>query len=353
MVKKSSPFPTLAGILCLGVMGLQVLFIYAIFLSYWREVDKSESEVEHLYLLTHNSYDKFAKSNVNVVHTAIDVASMPYYRFNDHILTQVFGHLPPYDHWDLRYRSREEVTSYLRKIFSELPPDGKFSSEYKNPCWHCSNRLCCVPYAYILGQPKCGTTELFFRVIAHPSIADPLRKEIRWFTRGEFKYEPSERSRIGPETSIYSLTAAFKKAAQDIQQEHDLITIDGGPHTLWWSTQMSDGSVHPEDIPPAQILREMQPNAKFIITLTDPVKRMYSDYNFIDDSLVPLKGAPSGKNAQEFHERAVQQVEGMLNCLKGYSKDTDMGQWFRAAQACAHDRHQFAVGGWGRISIGM
>ena len=352
MIKKSSPFPTIAGIFCLGVMGLQMLFIYAVFLSYWKEVDKKESEVENLYVLTHNSYDKFAQNNVNVVHTAIDVASIPYYPYNDQLLTNIFGHLPPYEHWDLKYRSREVITSQLRTIFSELPQDGKFSSEYRNPCWDCNERLCCLPYVYILGQPKCGTTDLFIRIVSHPSVAEPPRKEVRWFTRGEFKNEPIERARIGPDTSIYSFTAAFQPAASAILQNHDLITIDGGPHTLWWSTQQSDGSIHPEDIPAVQILREMQPNAKFIITLTDPVKRMYSDYNFIDDDLHPLKGE-SKKSPQEFHDRATLQVDAMRECLKGYSEETDKGHWFRAVQACAHDRHQFAVGGWGRLSVGM
>jgi hypothetical protein len=30
--------------------------------------------------------------------------------------------------------------------------------------------------------------------------------------------------------------------------------------------------------------REMQPNAKFIITLADPVRRHYSDYYFLNDN---------------------------------------------------------------------
>jgi hypothetical protein len=96
----------------------------------------------------------------------------------------------------------------------------------------------------------------------------------------------------------------------------------------------------------------MQPNAKFIITLTDPVRRMYSDYNFLDDNLLPATEL-SVKSAAEFHERAVAQIDGMAQCLKGYNLETDPGHWFRAAQACAHDRHQFGVGGWGRINIGM
>ena len=79
---------------------------------------------------------------------------------------------------------------------------------------------------------------------------------------------------------------------------------------------------HSEDIPPPQILREMQPDAKFIITMSDPVKRTYSDYHFLGDDLKPVmqgpppgnrgrkkdnhhfeSSTPSTKSAQEFHDR--------------------------------------------------
>lgn len=45
----------------------------------------------------------------------------------------------------------------------------------------------------------------------------------------------------------------------------------------------------PHDIPPVQLIREIQPHAKFIITLNDPVKRMYSDYYFLEDTLKPVR----------------------------------------------------------------
>jgi hypothetical protein len=82
-----------------------------------------------------------------------------------------------------------------------------------------------------------------------------------------------------------------------------VIAIDGGPHTLWWPTQQPDGSLEPVDIPIAQIVREIQPQAKFIITLCDPVKRMYSDYNFLGDNLKPVSpGDKSSKTPEQFHE---------------------------------------------------
>lgn len=77
----------------------------------------------------------------------------------------------------------------------------------------------------------------------------PRRKEVRWFTRGEFMtgsmsqenigethFNPGEK-RLGSASSIYTFTSAFQQLANDISNDlsqKQLITIDGGPHTLWW-----------------------------------------------------------------------------------------------------------------------
>lgn len=87
-------------------------------------------------------------------------------------------------------------------------------------------------------------------------------------------------------------------------------------------TQSPDGSFLPNEIPPAQLLREIQPNAKFIITLSDPVKRMYSDYYFLEDNLKPVRpGEGNSKSADQFHERSALQVMQFNSCVKQYEAD--------------------------------
>lgn len=284
--------------------------------------------------------------------------------------------LPPPDTFpDLRFRNRSEVREALQRVFTEVPTNG-FLGDVKNPCWRRGEALShsrkhktgsthefvdesftCLPYAYMLGQPKCGTSDLFERLRMHPDVAAPSVKEVRWFTRGEFTVDPlpeehpltcrhSQQCRLGPESSIYSFTKMFAKAALEIQNRPaDVITIDGGPHTLWWSTQQPDGSFVPEDIPAAQILRELQPHAKFIITLADPVRRMYSDYWFLNDDRSVARRIEDAdrKSAAQFHERAVEQVRLFDDCVRRVSKtyerritpqmiDAVNGTWFRSAQ---------------------
>lgn len=303
---------------------------------------------------------------------------------------------------DLVYRTPEAVRSQYPGIFQELPAYG-FMQDYKNPCWRDeSSHMKCLPYAYVLGQPKCGTSDLFERMKAHQKIIMPNRKEIRWFSRGEFITRPMWHEgmknedvdhvgepQLGPGSSLNTFTRAFRaleealeKAPEDNSQK---ITIDGGPHTLWWPTQSPDGTFENWDVPPQQLLREMQPQAKFILTLADPVKRMYSDYYFLEDNLKPVRpGGATSKSASQFHDRARSQVATFQTCVKEYvgtlrdemkqhgftlRKSVDalatvrdsipaeyhdvLPLWFRASQMCAHDRHTFGVGGHGRLSIGL
>lgn len=107
------------------------------------------------------------------------------------LLAKVFGDLPRSDFADLKYRGSEEVKAQLAQVFSEMPPDG-FLPSIKNPCWKYDMdmnpdiprtledlftgkeeeqlSLACLPFAYILGQPKCGTSDLFERLKSHPDI---------------------------------------------------------------------------------------------------------------------------------------------------------------------------------------
>ena len=133
-------------------------------------------------------------------------------------------------------------------------------------------------------------------------------KELRWFTRGEFRSENLKREDtplgredlmntnklLGNYSSIYSFTRHFNSAYESGIKKHPLssVSIEGGPHTFWWSTQNIDGTWQGQepgtstsaDVPIPQLLRQMQPNARFLLTLAEPVKRMYSDYYFLDEN---------------------------------------------------------------------
>ena len=50
-----------------------------------------------------------------------------------------------------------------------------------------SERLLCLPYFYLAGFPKCGTTDLYLHMTQHHHIIPTVVKEPHWWTRGRFK----------------------------------------------------------------------------------------------------------------------------------------------------------------------
>lgn len=99
---------------------------------------------------------------------------------NEHslvLLNATFGALPDTDFPDLLYYSKHEIQTRFPRIFQELPRSG-FDSKFKNPCWRRpeeeggegAGALACLPYAYVLGQPKSGTSDLFERMKGHGDV---------------------------------------------------------------------------------------------------------------------------------------------------------------------------------------
>ena len=73
-----------------------------------------------------------------------------------------------------------------------------FLSEYKNPCFN-ENRIViqnkskihlrvfrCVPYFFIIGMPKCGTSDLWISLTFHADVKIDHFKEPMWFNRKRF-----------------------------------------------------------------------------------------------------------------------------------------------------------------------
>ena len=72
-------------------------------------------------------------------------------------------------------RSKKGVFVNKRHLqFSHRPPGGA------------TNSLRCLPYFMIVGQPKCGTTDLYVKLFTHPDILKPREKEPHWWAKRRF-----------------------------------------------------------------------------------------------------------------------------------------------------------------------
>ena len=65
-------------------------------------------------------------------------------------------------------------------------------------------------------------------------VARADRKEVRFFTRGEFADHAPPAGFMGKHESIKMFARHHEEAASRIEDgEQDTIVVDGGPHTLW------------------------------------------------------------------------------------------------------------------------
>ncbi|PIK54389.1 putative carbohydrate sulfotransferase 15 [Apostichopus japonicus] len=151
---------------------------------------------------------------------------------------------------------------------------------YKNPCWaRTPLSISCVPYFFLLGVTKCGTSDIYEKLVKHPQIVDGVKKESHWWTQ----------RRLG-RPSVASFEKELKRGVQflgvpnRIQEKSMKVIGDGSPSTFWdnhnWRSIFPN---HPED------------------RLTS----MYSGYNFFTSRHSP----------EVFHEKVVERLAIFNKCL--------------------------------------
>ncbi|XP_069000625.1 carbohydrate sulfotransferase 15-like [Embiotoca jacksoni] len=181
-------------------------------------------------------------------------------------------------------------------------------------------RLRCLPYFYIIGQPKCGTTDLFHRLLLHPEVQFNTMKEPHWWTRKRFGYI---RFKDGFQESfpVEDYLDLFDLAAHNIQEgisgnssgDHragQLITGEASASTMWDNQAWSYLHSYREETEPPFLAQDfihtVQPGAKIIIMLRDPVERLYSDYLYFK---------MANKSAEDFHQKVIESVQLFQSCL--------------------------------------
>ncbi|XP_048026797.1 carbohydrate sulfotransferase 15-like [Megalobrama amblycephala] len=179
-------------------------------------------------------------------------------------------------------------------------------------------RLRCLPYFYIIGQPKCGTTDLYERLRLHPDVHLTPPKEPHWWSRKRFGIiRPGD-----PPLTRFPLDHyldLFEPVAQRIQHRllgnssisSSIITGEASASTLWdnlaW-LYLHDISREAE--PPSLVqdfIQAVQPDARLIAILRDPVERLYSDYLYF---------GTSNESALDFHQKVCESLRLFDACLR-------------------------------------
>ena len=177
-----------------------------------------------------------------------------------------------------------------------------FNTSYKNPCWFHNDQFFCLPYFFLGGFPKCGTTEFYSQLIQHPHVAEAGWKEPHWWTRTRFAERAAQRYR-----------AYVSPAANKIKANPELITLDASASTIWDNDylfpEFGDTSTHDPSMLVPHYIRLQLPQAKCIVILRDPVKRLYSGYlwfNFLHNQT---------KSPTDFHAAVKEAIRRFNDCL--------------------------------------
>lgn len=133
--------------------------------------------------------------------------------------------------------NESEVRARHSGIFDNQPT---FHPSFKSPCFETEQgEFQCLPYGFIIGFPKCATSDLWERLQLHPQVANSNNKETRFLTQGEYANASPEQGWIGKHTRLSTFTHSFQQATQTIasQRLEKAVLLEGTPLTAWWSSQ--------------------------------------------------------------------------------------------------------------------
>lgn len=195
-----------------------------------------------------------------------------------------------------------------------------FLKEYKNPCWTDNRTFRCLPYFYLIGNAKCGTTDFFRRLNLHPDILPNkgnFQKETSFWSRERLRPRKT-RNMLVPRITFKQFTNYFR--GQDIRRSaaingyHYKVTCLGDPMDFY---DRFDEENLPQNTPGKEellwttpfVVKHVQPDIKLLLILRDPIDRLYSHYfhgNF-------------GTSPYTFHYHVVKSINVLNDCFFNHS----------------------------------
>ncbi|XP_018616360.2 carbohydrate sulfotransferase 15-like isoform X1 [Scleropages formosus] len=212
-----------------------------------------------------------------------------------------------YARYSRRFRT---VFDYLRSAFRE----------HLHHLGERHYRMRCLPYFYIIGQPKCGTTDLYDRLRLHPDVRFTTFKEPHWWTRKRFgiiRLSEGFHDRYPVEDYLdlfdlaaYQIQDHMLGNASGSHEQRNIIIGEASASTMWdnnaWVYFYDNATDREPPFLVQDFIHAVQPNAKFIVMLRDPVERLYSDYLYF---------GIANKSTEDFHERVSESLQLFEGCL--------------------------------------
>ncbi|XP_030853470.1 carbohydrate sulfotransferase 15 isoform X2 [Strongylocentrotus purpuratus] len=221
------------------------------------------------------------------------------------------------------------VISMAPDIFETVPR--QFLPNYKSPCWfNKQNKLYCLPYFYIIGMAKCGTTDLWDKITRHPHVLASVPKEPHWWSRRRrgidtrnipiHQKEARQISKMIGEKEDSSIdwylnwykTFGVKSIESSPSQNADGdVTFPKVFGDASISTSFDIGKTWEEgNYTNADLIHAVQPQAKIIMIVRNPTQRFSSQfhYNGFRDSPAALD------------HKAKEEISCFTSCLQEHSE---------------------------------
>ncbi|CAK0848490.1 unnamed protein product [Prorocentrum cordatum] len=210
-----------------------------------------------------------------------------------------------------------------------LPSAWRRVSGVRSPCYHAGSdgELACLPLLLNLAPPKCGTTDLYYRVLANPSVVEGEQvvaldeiegnavKEPKYWLHGVKHgmpvevyaqvYLPLARAVAGPSANSTQLEGSPGPAGAGAGAHQELLSMDfsatnfcARPAALW----------------------RVLPESRFVAVLRDPVKRAESHFNFAFTMYYSAPGCHHEHSPAFLHENVVNITAAFRTCLADFGR---------------------------------
>ena len=245
------------------------------------------------------------------------------------------------------YKNYEYRQNILKTL---VPPSEQFLADFKNPCWYanytfpkefnflyCTIRqklplssdlellkhvyaetegepvktLQCLPYFYLVGFSKCGTTALMSYIRQHPEYIHPCKKEPHWWSFYKI-FDEKDRDTA----SLLYYLKCFDDAAQKIKSSPRTFITGDESSTIIWNRPTYVH--HKEDRIACEtplLIESIQPGTKYIVAIRNPPDQVYSGFYYICGEKIAMKYL----NQQTFHTFVENSLKYWKSCIQNYS----------------------------------
>jgi len=237
--------------------------------------------------------------------------------------------------------------AYRRDILHAIiPPSEHFLIDFKNPCWYVNNTfpskfqylryyyrrdiplsedlkllshftstnskpirsIQCLPYFYLIGFPKCGTTALMYYIQKHPQYVPSCTKEPHWWAVYHILGERNKDI-----ASVLYYLKCFDDAAQKIKQSPRTYITGEGSTTTIWKRPIYENHVDDRLACETPLLIEaIQPEAKYIVIIREPI-------DFLNSAFWYFCQLMKEKDPHTFHKYVERSLKWWKTCTQNYS----------------------------------